>query len=207
MDGDKSVSLFSSKDGVAWAQGAVVYGVSVDTPLETELTFMPSGKLLALVRMDGTDEELLGDSGRLRTKICWADPPLRPVRLLHRARRRAPGRPAELLPRRPALRGGAQAPRRRRQEAHRALRDHGRFRPGRRPRDQGVGRAPERGRHLVRGRREHRRGSRPPELVLRQPPEGRRLGPRDVDITDIWQGTIDFTKLLVGGAETPPNPP
>jgi len=34
---------------------------------------MPSGKLLALVRMDGTDAELLGDMGRLRTKICWAD--------------------------------------------------------------------------------------------------------------------------------------
>jgi hypothetical protein len=74
-DGDESVSLFSSTDGVAWTKGAVVYDVSADTPLETELTFMPSGKLLALVRMDGTDQELLGDSGRLRTKICWADPP------------------------------------------------------------------------------------------------------------------------------------
>jgi hypothetical protein len=36
---------------------------------------MKSGKLLALVRMDGTDDELLGDTGRLRTAICWADPP------------------------------------------------------------------------------------------------------------------------------------
>jgi hypothetical protein len=25
--------------------------------------------------MDGTDDELLGDEGRLRTKICWAQPP------------------------------------------------------------------------------------------------------------------------------------
>jgi hypothetical protein len=25
--------------------------------------------------MDGTDDELLGNVGRLRTKICWADPP------------------------------------------------------------------------------------------------------------------------------------
>ncbi len=25
--------------------------------------------------MDGTDAELLGDEGRLRTKICWSDPP------------------------------------------------------------------------------------------------------------------------------------
>jgi hypothetical protein len=75
LDGDQSVSLFSSTDGVAWTKGAQVYGVSADTPLETELTFMPSGKLLALVRMDGTDAELFGDFGRLRTKICWADPP------------------------------------------------------------------------------------------------------------------------------------
>jgi hypothetical protein len=75
LDGDQSVTLFSSTDGVAWTKGADVYTVSPDTPLETELTFMPSGKLLALVRMDGTDAELLGDSGRLRTKICWADPP------------------------------------------------------------------------------------------------------------------------------------
>ena len=74
-DGDKSVSLFSSKDGITWAKGAVVYDKSEDTPLETELVFMPSGKLLALVRMDGNDNELLGDAGRLRTKVCWADPP------------------------------------------------------------------------------------------------------------------------------------
>ncbi len=74
-DGDKSVSLFSSTDGVTWTKGAGVYAIAADTPLETELTFMPSGKLLALVRMDGTDEELLGAVGRLRTKICWADPP------------------------------------------------------------------------------------------------------------------------------------
>jgi hypothetical protein len=74
-DGDKAVTLFSSTDGVAWTKGAVVYDVSEDTPLETELVFMPSGKLLALVRMDGTGDELLGDTGRLRTKLCWADAP------------------------------------------------------------------------------------------------------------------------------------
>jgi hypothetical protein len=74
-DGDKSVALFSSKDGDTWTKGATVYNVSADTPLETELTFMDSGKLLALVRMDGTDDELLGDHGRLRTKVCWADAP------------------------------------------------------------------------------------------------------------------------------------
>jgi hypothetical protein len=75
QDGDLSVVLYSSTDGLTWTAGPLVYGISADTPLETELTFMPSGKLLALVRMDGTDAELLGDQGRLRTKICWSDPP------------------------------------------------------------------------------------------------------------------------------------
>jgi hypothetical protein len=75
LDGDQSVTLFSSKDGVAWTKGADVYTISADTPLETELTFMPSGKLLALVRMDGTDATIFGNVAPLRTKVCWADPP------------------------------------------------------------------------------------------------------------------------------------
>jgi hypothetical protein len=86
QDGDLSVSLFSSTDGVTWTQGAQVYGVSADTPLETELTFMASANampdaavapapLLALVRMDGTDADLSGDTGPLRTKVCWANAP------------------------------------------------------------------------------------------------------------------------------------
>jgi hypothetical protein len=74
-DGDQYVTLFTSTDGVAWTKGALVYDVSADGPLETELVFMPSGKLLALVRMDGNKDELLGDQGRLRTKVCWADAP------------------------------------------------------------------------------------------------------------------------------------
>jgi len=74
-DGDKSVVLYSSKDGVTWTAGATIYDVSADTPLETELAFMPSGRMLAIVRMDGTTDELLGDEGRLRTKQCWAMPP------------------------------------------------------------------------------------------------------------------------------------
>jgi hypothetical protein len=74
-DGDRSVSLFSSVDGTSWTRGAQIYGHAEDTPLETELVFVPSGKLLALVRMDGTDQELLGNVGRLRTKVCWAAPP------------------------------------------------------------------------------------------------------------------------------------
>lgn len=73
-DGDQSVSLFSSADGLNWAKGADLYTVSADTPLETELMFTAQG-LLALVRMDGTDQELLGTKGRLRTKVCRAQAP------------------------------------------------------------------------------------------------------------------------------------
>jgi len=75
QDGDLSVVLFSSPDGMTWTQGPLVYGVAADTPLETELVFMPSGRMLALVRMDGTDAELLGVDGRLRTKVCWSVAP------------------------------------------------------------------------------------------------------------------------------------
>jgi hypothetical protein len=75
QDGDQSVVLYSSTDGVTWSAGPPIYTISADTPLETELVFMPSGRMLALVRMDGTDQELLGATGRLRTKVCWAEPP------------------------------------------------------------------------------------------------------------------------------------
>ena len=75
QDGDLSVVLFSSIDGEVWTQGPVIYGVSADTPLETELVFLPSGNLLAFVRMDGTNDELLGSMGRLRTAVCTAPPP------------------------------------------------------------------------------------------------------------------------------------
>ena len=74
-DGDTAVTLFSSTDGTSWIKGADIYTYAADTPLETELVFMPSGRMLALVRMDGTDAELLGADGRLRTKVCWAQPP------------------------------------------------------------------------------------------------------------------------------------
>jgi hypothetical protein len=74
-DGDKSVRLFSSTDGTTWTKGALIWGDAADTPLETEIAFMPSGRMLALVRMDGLDNELLGSAGRLRTKVCWANAP------------------------------------------------------------------------------------------------------------------------------------
>jgi hypothetical protein len=75
QDGDMSVVLYSSTDGTTWEKGPLVYGISANTPLETELTFMPSGKLLALVRTDGDNQELLGDVGPLRTQVCWSSPP------------------------------------------------------------------------------------------------------------------------------------
>jgi len=74
-DGDRSVVLFSSEDGTRWGRRSRIYGEAADTPLETELVFVPSGKLLALVRLDGTDPELFGNAGRLRTKVCWSAPP------------------------------------------------------------------------------------------------------------------------------------
>ena len=61
-------------DGVTFSAGATVYDISAQTPLETELTFMPSGKLLALVRTDGDDTEIIGTED-VRTVVCWADPP------------------------------------------------------------------------------------------------------------------------------------
>lgn len=73
-DGDRAVKLFSSTDGVTWTPGAMIYDVAEDTPLETELMFDAAG-VTAYVRMDGTDDELLGSSGRLRTKVCTATAP------------------------------------------------------------------------------------------------------------------------------------
>jgi len=78
QDGDLRVVLYRSSDGRTWTAGPQIYGVSADTPLEAELIFTPSGKrMLALVRMDGTDYELFGNRGRLRTKVCWARRPYR----------------------------------------------------------------------------------------------------------------------------------
>lgn len=74
-DGDLGVSLFTSADGASWTEGAALGVAAEDRPSEAELTFLPSGKLLALVRMDGTEDEVLGYTGRLRTQVCWADPP------------------------------------------------------------------------------------------------------------------------------------
>jgi hypothetical protein len=73
-DGDQSIELFSSPDGITWTPGAVMYDVAADTPVETELIFGAAG-VTALVRMDGTDDELLGSMGRLRTKVCTAARP------------------------------------------------------------------------------------------------------------------------------------
>ena len=77
-DGDLRVVLYRSTDGRTWKAGPQIYGISEDTPLESELTFSASGKrMLALVRMDGDNNELFGYQGRLRTKVCWAKQPYR----------------------------------------------------------------------------------------------------------------------------------
>jgi hypothetical protein len=75
-DGDLRIVLYRSRDGSHWTAGPQIYGVSADTPLEAELVFSPSGaQMLALVRLDGSDFDLLGYQGRLRTKVCWASVP------------------------------------------------------------------------------------------------------------------------------------
>ncbi len=127
-----------------------------------------------------TDAELLGDVRPPADQVCWADPPYSSFACPADLRRRAPRRAAQLLPRRAALRRRPQAPRGRRPEAHVALRDH-RDAGGRPARHQGVGRAAERGRHVVRGHRHHRRRRTPLlSLVLGQPGEGRGVGAGDV---------------------------
>jgi hypothetical protein len=80
-DGDLRVVLYRSTDGSLWKAGPLIYGVSADTPLEAELAFSPSGRyMLALVRMDGNNVDLLGFQGRLRTKVCWSRPPFHQFR-------------------------------------------------------------------------------------------------------------------------------
>ncbi len=75
QDGDQSVVLYRSTDGgVTFAAGATIYDDAAQTPLETELTFLPSGRLLALVRTDGNDDEITGNLD-VRTVVCWADAP------------------------------------------------------------------------------------------------------------------------------------
>lgn len=83
-DGDKSVVLFSSPDGVHWTKGALVWDGALDSPLETEIEFMPKGKMLLLVRMDGdpSKAEYLDPAAagaRMRTKVCWSSPPFTKV--------------------------------------------------------------------------------------------------------------------------------
>jgi hypothetical protein len=75
-DGDLQIVLYRSKNGKQWKLGPQIYGVSEDTPLESELVFTPNGKrMLTFFRLDGNDTELFGSQGRLRTKVCWARKP------------------------------------------------------------------------------------------------------------------------------------
>ena len=76
QDGDLRIVLYRSADGIRWKAGPEIYSVSADTPLEAELAFPALGRhMLALIRMDGNNVDLLGYQGRLRTKVCWSSPP------------------------------------------------------------------------------------------------------------------------------------
>ena len=60
-DGDLRVVLYRSSDGVHWDAGALIYGVSRTRRSRPSWSSSPSGKrMLALVRIDGDDSELLG---------------------------------------------------------------------------------------------------------------------------------------------------
>lgn len=79
-DSDAAVTLFSSKDGVTWTKGASVWTTAADAPLETEIEFLPKGKMLLLVRMDGDPDkpeylDPAAPGARQRTKVCWSSPP------------------------------------------------------------------------------------------------------------------------------------
>jgi hypothetical protein len=75
-DGDVRIVLFRSTNGIRWRAGPEVYGVAADSPSEAELALPPTGRqMLALIRMDGNNFDLLGYRGRLRTKVCWSSPP------------------------------------------------------------------------------------------------------------------------------------
>jgi hypothetical protein len=77
-DGNRRVRLYRSRDGRNWTAGAEIYGASPDRPSETELVRSPSGRrMLALIRLGGSDRELLGNRGRLRTGVCWSRRPYR----------------------------------------------------------------------------------------------------------------------------------
>jgi len=72
-DGDAHVALFSSPDGATWTEGAQIYGA--DIPSETEIVFMPSGRMLALVRTGLAETALLAVEPPISTRVCWAMPP------------------------------------------------------------------------------------------------------------------------------------
>jgi hypothetical protein len=77
-DGDATTALFSSTDGETWTQGPSVWDDYDDSPLETEIEWMPKGKMLALVRTDGDANApayLDPSNGTGKTKVCWSSPP------------------------------------------------------------------------------------------------------------------------------------
>jgi hypothetical protein len=74
-DAEAHVTLWSSTDGLAWTKIAMIYDAPTDAPGEAEIEVMPSGRMLILVRLDGSPNDTLATTGPLRTKVCWAMPP------------------------------------------------------------------------------------------------------------------------------------
>ena len=156
----------------AGAPGPQIYGVSADTPLETELVVQPVGQAHARPRAHRRRRlELLGNQGRLRTKVCWAQTPFRSFSCpqeLHGVRLDGAvawwwGKRLFVVARK-HLRGPTSASARRSTSSP-ELR-------GRAALDPRVGRAAQRGRHLVRRRGAARGLAFPRDLVLE--PAGRR---------------------------------
>ena len=134
------------------------------------------------------DAHLLGDAA------------VRHVRLPAAARRRPPRRPARVLLERPPLRDRAQAhPQRHAGRKRTALYELVRRRrlARRRPaHDQRDRRAPERRRHVVRGLRHARRESHRRRAGTAATSTATSRGQTAIfDLTDIWLGTIDFSRV------------
>src|SRR5262249_33788997 len=74
-DGDLSVSLFSSSDGTTWTQGPAIVGGAVGRPEGAGVGVLAWGKAPGPQGKGGPGGGAAGGRGRLRTKVCWADPP------------------------------------------------------------------------------------------------------------------------------------
>jgi hypothetical protein len=75
-DGDQAVQWFASADGSTFTAGAAFPLDGGDTPAETDALMSETGDALTVTPLEGTDAELEGDTGRLRTAVCNSPAPL-----------------------------------------------------------------------------------------------------------------------------------